>query len=343
MSQTRNYIDNAPQTTLVGGITNTANTVTVSSLAGWPAVYPYSAVLDIGTASAEVVLVTDGTGTTLTITRSYDGSGALSHAGGATFDHAAIAKDYQEANSHVNSLGGVHGVAGALVGTTDVQTLSGKTLVSPTITGTVPGGITASGTVTAGAVTTAGTVTAGGVSTGGNVTATGDVTGAHVKGILQPTTFATIAARDAAITSPVAGMTVFITADPTYGAGQCTYDGSKWMSRLDTGWQTCTDLSGYNGTLQVRRIGDITYYEGIVNKTSNFSGATVAQAATLPSTAFAPMAEFRTQLFGFDTTTPSPATVYVEIAQGSTAINIGYLGTGNFSTVYFAGVSYANQ
>jgi hypothetical protein len=38
-----------------------------------------------------------------------------------------------EMQAHLNSTTGAHGVTGAIVGTTDTQTLSGKTLTSPTI------------------------------------------------------------------------------------------------------------------------------------------------------------------------------------------------------------------
>jgi hypothetical protein len=46
----------------------------------------------------------------------------------------AIGRDYREANVHIESTTGVHGATGAVVGTTDTQTLTNKTLTSPTIT-----------------------------------------------------------------------------------------------------------------------------------------------------------------------------------------------------------------
>lgn len=39
-------------------------------------------------------------------------------------------------NAHMIATSGEHGVSGAIVGTTDLQTVSNKTIVSPTVTGT---------------------------------------------------------------------------------------------------------------------------------------------------------------------------------------------------------------
>lgn len=164
----RHYINDAPVTTLSASLTNIATTCQVTTATGFPGSFPWTAVIDPGTASAEVVLVTGAVGTTLTITRGYDGTSAQAHNNAATFAHEAVQMDYDEANSHVNSSTGVHGLAGAVVGTTDVQTLSGKTLTSPTINTptitapTVTGGATVSGGLTSSAgVTTAKAAAAG--------------------------------------------------------------------------------------------------------------------------------------------------------------------------------------
>ena len=137
---TRHYIDNAPTTTVPGAINASVTSFAVASLAGFPATFPYSATLGLGTASAEQVLVTAAVGTTVTVTRNSNGQGAFSHPAGETFDHTAVAQDYSEANAHVNAASGVHGVTGAGVGTSDTQTLSNKTLTSPTIATIVNGG-----------------------------------------------------------------------------------------------------------------------------------------------------------------------------------------------------------
>ena len=129
----RKYIDNAPTTTVSGAINSSVTSFSVASLAGFPATFPYSVTLGLGTASAEQILVTGAVGTTVTVTRNSNGQGAFSHPTGETFDHTAVALDYQEANAHVNASTGVHGATGAVVGTTDSQTLTNKTLTAPTV------------------------------------------------------------------------------------------------------------------------------------------------------------------------------------------------------------------
>lgn len=134
MVAARKFIDNAPTVTLSGSITNSGTAVALSSLVGYPSSFPFEATIDLGTASAEQVLVTaNPSGTTYTITRNYNGLGAFSHPAAATFNHTANALDYQEANDHVVASTGVHGVTGAVVGRTDTQTLTNKTLTSPVV------------------------------------------------------------------------------------------------------------------------------------------------------------------------------------------------------------------
>jgi hypothetical protein len=110
--------------------------------------------------------------------------------------HTTIAKDFDEANAHVNATTGVHGAAGAVVGTTDTQTLTNKTLTRAVMTGTatannlaVSGTCSVIGTTTVNAVTatavnatslslTAGLTVGGATTLTGAVTLTGGVSGA---------------------------------------------------------------------------------------------------------------------------------------------------------------------
>ena len=107
----RYYSSTAVATTLSGNINNSATSITVAALSGYPAQTPFTAIIDPDTASEEVVEVTNVAGTTLTVTRGVDGTTASSHNAGAVFRHGVSARDFDEANAFVN--GG--GVANSLV------------------------------------------------------------------------------------------------------------------------------------------------------------------------------------------------------------------------------------
>lgn len=130
---------NAPATTLASSCTSVATSISVASVTGLPITFPYTLIIDRGTATEEVVSVTAAAGTTLTVSRGQDSTTGFAHNAGATVVHGISAQDIREANAHVNANSGVHGVAGSVVGTTDTQTLTNKTLTSPTIGGTISG------------------------------------------------------------------------------------------------------------------------------------------------------------------------------------------------------------
>jgi len=97
----------------------------------------YTVVIDPDTALEEIVDVTVySTGNTLTIARGIDGATpgtGVAHSAGAVVRHMAIGRDYQEANDHIEATTG-HGATGAVVGTTNTQTLTNKTLTAPILT-----------------------------------------------------------------------------------------------------------------------------------------------------------------------------------------------------------------
>jgi len=105
----------------------------VSSASGLPTLFPFTLIVDLNQGVEEVVEVTAAAGTTLTVTRGVDGTTGFPHSSGAVIVHGISARDADEANLHINSTAAVHGVSGALVGTTDAQTLTNKTLSSATI------------------------------------------------------------------------------------------------------------------------------------------------------------------------------------------------------------------
>lgn len=128
------YFRNGPSRTLVGSIGASDTVCTVNDASTFPVLFPYTVILDHGQGTEEVVDVTAAAGNQLTITRGADSTTAFPHAAGAVVVHGVSARDPREANAHVNATSAVHGVSGALVGTTDAQTLTNKTLTSPTIT-----------------------------------------------------------------------------------------------------------------------------------------------------------------------------------------------------------------
>lgn len=123
----RNYSSTAAATTLSSGINASVTSLVVGATTGFPAA-PFILVIDPEQAAQELVLVTAAAGTTLTVTRGYDSTSAASHSAGAVVKHAHAAVDFRDSRTHENASAGVHGVTGSVVGTSDTQALTNKTL-----------------------------------------------------------------------------------------------------------------------------------------------------------------------------------------------------------------------
>lgn len=99
---------------------------------GWPGT-PCKMVIEPDTVNAEVVKITSIGPSSFTVVRGQDGTTAQAHSAGAVLQHRWSAAEADEANLHANSTSGVHGVAGTLVGTSDTQVLTNKTLSAPQV------------------------------------------------------------------------------------------------------------------------------------------------------------------------------------------------------------------
>jgi len=136
---TRNFSNTTTAGALTAPASPSATIVGVSGFANYPAV-PFTATIERGTATEEIVLVTAVNSGNLTVTRGYNGTAATTHLAGGTVEHTAVALDFSEANAHVNATANVHGIVGGLVGDEAPQTLLDKTLVSPVVEADVTAG-----------------------------------------------------------------------------------------------------------------------------------------------------------------------------------------------------------
>lgn len=122
----RYYSSTAVASTLSASVSNSATTLSITALSGYPVSVPWTAILDQDTASEEVVTVTNVSGTTLTVTRGVDGTSAVSHNAGAVFRHGVSARDFDEANSHVNDTANPHSTTATQVGAVSNSTVTAK-------------------------------------------------------------------------------------------------------------------------------------------------------------------------------------------------------------------------
>lgn len=294
------YSNTAVQTTLSGSISNVATSMNVAATTGFPVSYPYILAIDYGASTEELVSVTNAAGLTLTVTRGFGGTSAQSHSIGAVVRHVYNSVDATDFRTHEAATTGVHGVVGAVVGTTDAQVLTNKTLTSPSITGTVAGSAsyttptitspTITGTVAGGASYTSPTITgtvAGGASYTAPTITSPSITGTVAGGasytaptITNPTvttgTWTTGTANDLTVRNTAigtVGLTVNSIAATTANLADIQFNGTSRLSVSAVGRLTASPAntatkgvysaaaSGFTGNL----------IEGALNAVTKFS------------------------------------------------------------------------
>lgn len=260
MPVNRYYSSVAQPTTLSGSISAGATSITVGAATGFPSTTPFTLALDYGAATEELVDVTGVAGTTLTVTRGVDGTSAQSHSLGAAVRHVASGRDFAELQTHQAATAAIHGVAGTLVGTSDTQTLSNKTLSGAALSG----GGSISGTFT-GTPTFSGSVTlSGGGSMSGTWAGTPTFSGTHTHtaAVSSARANALDSAFDAKVTGDAQARLV-ITEDGTmaWGDGTASRDaflfrsGPKALGLNDTMMRGARTISS-DGVFSGRVTGD---------------------------------------------------------------------------------------
>lgn len=133
----RYYTSNAAKTTLAVAISSGSTSIQLAAASNLPAQYPFTLILEKDTANEEIITISALVGgTTYTISeRGVDGSGAKSHAVGATIEHGVSARDFTESRAHEVATSNIHGITGDFVGTGGTQNITGaKTFSAADIT-----------------------------------------------------------------------------------------------------------------------------------------------------------------------------------------------------------------
>ena len=139
------HVGTASPTTLAAPIDESALSFTVVDGTGYPtgAGGSFFMSLDRGAIQYEKILCSGRVGNVFTVAtdgRGVDGTVAQSHALGALVEHTWSAVEATQLSQHISKKKDVHGVSSDIVGKDDIQTITGKTLVTPTIASFVNAG-----------------------------------------------------------------------------------------------------------------------------------------------------------------------------------------------------------
>lgn len=135
----RQFSNTTVETTLVSSVSNSDTLIDVVDDTGFPAMFPFSLIIDFQSSTVEVVTVTGTAGASYTVTRGQDGTAAQSHNAGAVVVHGVTARDLQEPQDHIDASMDVHGIGATAdtVGTDTAQVLTNKTIAAASNTLTV--------------------------------------------------------------------------------------------------------------------------------------------------------------------------------------------------------------
>lgn len=140
-----NYTNTASTATASVPVGAADTTATLASFTGFPSA-PFYGMWEKGTASAELVRVTNVAGSVITMTRGQGGTAATSHGAGVTFEHVIPADPLNRFETH-QAATNAHGVTGNIVGTSGSQTIQDKTYRgahTSLFTDALPAGVAAS-------------------------------------------------------------------------------------------------------------------------------------------------------------------------------------------------------